>query len=661
LSKYPVVDEGLLNEIEALSPGEQGDYLFLEPHPKFPGRWYVDGIDPSFFFDFVDLIGQYRTVSPASLQKFLDFAEDLKYKVTFVEDPTEILSAYEHLNDPPAFSLNSDLPNTINGFLPFQLQGFNYLRKTERGGLAVWSTGVGKTALETALIKQHLELEDFDLALCVVKRNNKVDTLRKMETLGGIDYSYIFDRYTRDKRKEIYQLFDTALGEGKPMVGICNYEKFREDYDEIVDLVTGRNVVIFWDEMPTKLSNRDIALYQSVRDVLYVPDSRSYGRIKLDQVRPNKLRQYDLTATPIENNPVGLLNQVRLIDPTVWPTILGWEKKYVLARDPWKHKPSDFKNLSLIGLEIEHITHQVDKTDRDIAKMFPEIREDVIFVDWSPQDRKLYDKLLEIAKTASEAAKTDPDVKRLNPLQLIGVLQMICCAPSMIAHSAENRTAFEKALEEIIEDGGDENELMVSGSEAALALMDSLKKAPNDDHCNKLEELRVLLQEKYPDEKFLVYTSYSDYGFPPLTAALDKWGVSYVVYRGTDKERQGAKDLFRTDPDIQVFLSSDAGSDSIDLPEARIGVEYDQPWSHARKTQKRNRNHRVNSEHDWIIWYDLIYPDSVEERKREIIALKKGYHDGIFNGSINEMSASARMTFEDLTYILTGEREYDSL
>jgi hypothetical protein len=668
-----VLDDELFAHIDSLPPKEQRDYLFLTPHDKFAGRWKVDSLDSSFFFDFEEQIGKYRTVSPATLESFLERAEELLYTVVFEEDPTTVLSAWEHLNDRPPFVLNSDMGDFLRekgldreaelvdecGFLPFQLQGFNYLRRPElKGGLAIWSTGTGKTALQAALIKQHMEVEDYNLCFAVCKRNNKQDTLRKLEALGGIDYALVLDG-TPAQRADLYLSVDDVLNEGGKVVVIVNYEKFRDDTEAFLNLVPGRNVVIFWDEMPTKLSNRTTMLYDSVRTVLYDTEGRT---VKWDHRRPAKLRQYDMSATPIENDPTGLLNQVRLIDPDVWPTIKGWEKKYVTGRDWFSKLPNEFDNLDLMGLEIEFMTHQVDKDDPDIAKLFPRVREETIYVDWSPEDRRIYDLLQEIALEKAKAAKEDPEVQKFNPLQLIGVLQMLCCAPSMVQKSAENREEFEAILAEAIDD--EEYmylEQFASGSDAALELLSRLKKPLNDEKCYKLDALRELIQVKHPNEKITVFSAYSDYIFPALEAALDSWGVTYVTYRGTEKQRQEAKDRFRTDPEIQVFLSSDAGSDSIDLPEASVHIDYDLPWVWARRIQRRNRIHRVNSEHESVTYYTLMMPGSVEDRKAEIIARKQGYHTGVFHGKINEDAISARMTHEELMYILTGRMADDML
>lgn len=652
-SQYPVVDDELMDHIAGLPEAEARDYLFLAPHKKFSGRWYVDCLNSSFFLDFEEIIGKYRTVSPASLQGFLDHAESLKYKVVFEEDPLSILTAWEHLNDEPDFSLNSSMEGTVNGMLPFQLQGFNYLRRAPKGGLAIWSTGTGKTALETALLKQHLEQEDYQVGLVVCKRNNKVDTQRKLLTLGSIDYAYIFDG-TPKKRAEIYEAFLQALAEGEKLIGITNYEKFRDDPEFFEELFDGRRIVVFWDEMPTKLSNRGTILYDSVRSALYDGGAAVHWKDK----RPEALRQYDLTATPIENSPVGVLNQVRLIDPDVWPTVKDWERTYVSGRNFFSREPEDFKDLDRMGLEIEFMTHQVDKRDPDIAKLFPKVHEQTIIVDWSPEDRRIYEQLQKIAIDLAKEAKKDPEVKTLNPLALIGVLQMLCDAPSMVQKSGENRDEFEAALAEIEdEEEAFEYQKFLSGSEAASILLDKLKKPLTNENCNKLKELRELITVTEAGRKGIVFTKFSTYLLPILEEEFEKWGVTFVTFRGNDRQRQEAVDQFRNDESIQIFLSSDAGSDSIDLPQAHWTLDYDLPPTYARKIQRRNRAHRINSWHEYVTHYGLQMPNSVEDRLEEILERKKGYHEGVFGGVINESAQSARMTAEDMWFVLTGDRK----
>jgi SNF2 family DNA or RNA helicase len=231
-------------------------------------------------------------------------------------------------------------------------------------------------------------------------------------------------------------------------------------------------------------------------------------------------------------------------------------------------------------------------------------------------------------------------------------MQMLCDAPSMIGQSAENHKEFLKVVSELDEE--DDLPRMVKGSEIALRLVETLKRAPTDEKHTKFETLREILTEKHPDDKALVYMTWASYGFGPVCSQLDKWGITYVAYTGTDKQRQAAKDRFRADPDIQVFLSSDKGSDSIDLPEAAVGVNYNLPWTWTRKRQRQGRNNRVDSQLETTWWYDLIMANSVEERKQEIIATKQGYHQTLFDGKAAEDSIASKLSREDLIYILKG-------
>lgn len=641
MSEFELLTEELIEQIEGLSQEDKSSWLFLSEHEEYQGRWKVEGLSLSFFFDFEDIIGPYRTVSPAKLKNFLDRAADLEYRVMFTEEPQNILGAWDNLSAPPPFEINSNLPGTISGLLPFQLQGYNYLKNPDlKGGFALWSTGTGKSIFEISMVKHHMEVnDDADLCIVVVKPNNKRDTQKKFEVLGNID-SFILDG-TKGQREEMYSHFETLLGSGVKTVIITNYEKFRDDEDQLSDLIRNRRTLIFWDEMPTKLRNRSTKLYQSVARVFYGSTS-----INWKKKTPLWLRQYMLTATPIENSPVDLLNCIRLLDPDVFPTIKEWERQFVATRNYFTKDPETFHNLDKMGLELEFMTHQVNKEDLDIAKMFPKVISETKYIDWDTKNRKIYDTLQEIARKLKEEEEEEISI-----LALISVLQMLCDAPEMVSLSALNR---QKLLDHLDAEKEESDFTGSVGSEAALMLLDAVPEGIVNDGHPKIERLKEILTEEHLGEKTIVFSTWSDYLFPGLEAKLNEWGISYVVYRGTDKQKNLAKDAFRNDPDIMVFLSSDAGSDSIDLPEASVVVHYNLPWKWSTKIQRENRANRVNSLHKTVRYYILVMDNSVEYRKMELIEQKYGYHKVMFEEGTGEESLSSRMTSEDLSYILTG-------
>jgi SNF2 family DNA or RNA helicase len=646
-TRYQLLSEQLLDEIEGTPRSSQEEWLFLSESDEFKGRWEVGALWPDWFFDFEEIVGHYRTVSPAKLEKFLSFAAEGGYKVVFTDPPEDVLEAYARLRDPPPFSLNSTLDNTIHGMFPWQIEGFNKLVRDEsiNAGLVVWDTGTGKTGFIAAALKWHQEHgHPYDLAFVVVKKNNKIDTQRKIKALSDSD-SFVIEG-TPKKRDRVYEEVSEALDDKRKPIIITNYEGFRQDDEMFKWMMEDRDCLAFWDEMPTRLSNRTTQVYETVQKCLWRTFQPRKG---LPTPRPKWLRQWELSATPIENSPEGLFNCVRLLDPLLLGSVTQFDADYVINRNPVSHKPERWGRLDRLEGKIEFMTHRASLADPEIAKLFPEIVEDPLLIDWDPRDRAVYDML---ASNAVKILEEESESEEFNVLALIQVMQMICDAPSMIAQSAENHKEFQKVLSEVEDE--DEMPRMVKGSEIAVRLVETLKRLPTDDRHTKFETLREILTEKHPDDKALIYMTWASYGFEPVCRKLDEWGVTYVSYTGTDKQRQAAKDQFRADSDIQVFLSSDKGSDSIDLPEAAVGINYNLPWTWTRKRQRQGRNNRVDSELDTTWWYDLIMANSVEERKQEIIYQKRGFHEMLFDGKAAENSISSKMTRDDLIQILKG-------
>lgn len=635
----------LLDHIDGLDRTAQSQYLFLEPSQEFRGCWEVDGLWPEWFADLSEVVGNYRLVTPAGLERFLQAGRQFGYKVVFVTPPEVIIDAYRDQTVEPVVALKSSLPETIRGFLPWQVVGFNKLVKDEsiRAGYVVWDTGSGKTAFMAAAVKYHMEVgHSFNLALVVVKSHNKVDTQRKLLYLAGIE-SVIIDG-TPKKRYETYESIQIALKMGRQVVAVTNYEKFREDRDAFKLLFKQRDCLFFWDEMPTKLSNRSTQLYKAVKKSLY----ESF----YTKSRPSWMRHFILTATPIENSPEDVYSCVNL----TWPGLLGpvgdFYATYVAAFHPLSRKPVAWRNLDRLEAKLGFMTHRVSKEDPEVAKLFPDVFRHPMVIDWNPKHKSVYDKL------TGKAVDLIDEFADANILALIQIMQMVCDAPSMVKQSAENRERFSELLSQLGE--VDEGDLPFSGprgSEIAISLLRGVDpRSLTDVGHTKLAIWKEIITEKHPNEKIVTHSTWAEYIFPVWAYWLREWGVSYVTFAGTSKQRQEALDLFRHDPDIRVLLSGDAGSDSVDISEASVQVNYNIPWKWTRITQRLGRIDRVNSLWDRVFAYTLIMPDSVDERKLEICERKHDYHIALFDGRAREEAISASMTREDLVYMLTGHR-----
>ena len=96
--RYRLLDEGLVDEISKMGRDEQSQFLFLDQSKDFKGRWSIDSLWPDWYFDFEDLVGSFRTISPAKLDDFLSLASALDYNVVFTDKPEKILEEYKGLS-----------------------------------------------------------------------------------------------------------------------------------------------------------------------------------------------------------------------------------------------------------------------------------------------------------------------------------------------------------------------------------------------------------------------------------------------------------------------------------------------------------------------------------------------------------------------------------
>jgi len=330
-----------------------------------------------------------------------------------------------------------------------------------------------------------------------------------------------------------------------------------------------------------------------------------------------------LSATPLENSPEDIYSCVKLLDPEIFGTLTQFRNTYALSFNPfvkWQVDLWNINRLQEMGMRLAHMTHRADKyRDPEIAAYFPEEHWEDIIIDMSPDDRKLYS---QVERKLLEEFHLNP-AENILPKML--TLQLICDNPKLINYS---------------------------DSEIARKIKE--KKPPTDQHSAKLETLYEMLSTI--EGKVVLFSMYNKLGAQSLAKYLTQWGFSFVLYSGSDENKQIAQDRFQRNPDIKIFLSSDMGSDSINLEQAVTVINYNQPWKYSTLLQRVNRINRITSEADHVWYFNLINAKSMEERKLEVLKRKKEMQDAILAGTstidtFNELNAA------DLTYILTGSYE----
>jgi SNF2 family DNA or RNA helicase len=159
-------------------------------------------------------------------------------------------------------------------------------------------------------------------------------------------------------------------------------------------------------------------------------------------------------------------------------------------------------------------------------------------------------------------------------------------------------------------------------------------------HSPKLREFREILRELAIEEnrKVVVFSEYER--MTHLAGEeLRKMGIGFVsLHGGVPSRQRGALiEKFRNDPECKVFLSTDAGGVGLNLQAASAVVNFEPPWNPARLEQRIGRVHRLGQSRPVHVIH-MLTSDSIEERVRETLRLKKSLFAGVFDSPTGEVS-----------------------
>jgi SNF2 family DNA or RNA helicase len=588
----------------------QARALFLEPHPDYPAYLLVNSFDPLYVHALKETIGEYRAIHKLKLDKLFEAADEEGFgPIVYAGNPDDIFDFLKRLDDPYPHDLSVTLKH-------FQLRGYNYTKSLD-SAIINWSTGTGKSVYAVARAKHLLLDGEIDKVVVLSKSHNKKNWQRTFERIGALqavrdDECVGSPSMARERRAELYKDND---------IFIINYEKMRYrpereprqtlvggrkrpaasgDGQELQEALRGQRVLWVWDEMPSKMKSMQTAWYKGAQKLLKVT-KHNY--------------QIELTATKVERDPENVYVCTKILDKNIWPSISTFRSHYAKSMSnfsPWQVASWDKKKLPEIGMRLAHITHVADKySDPEIRDEFPVDHWEDVLIDMSPQDRKLYDHV-------KQATLEDKEVLTFNKLI---PLQLVCNNPLLLESS---------------------------GSELAARILQTER--VTDAYCNKLLKLRDILDEI--DSKVVIFTKFTNLGTKMLMPYLAAWGQTFVIYDGNANKKQEAQDRFREDDRIKIFLSSDAGSDSIDLEQATTVINYDLPDNHSTLIQRVNRISRLTSTAEHVFYMNLIMADTLEEKKLKRLHVKRQYEEAIDTDLVEQSELLTETNVDSIDWLL---------
>ena len=166
--------------------------------------------------------------------------------------------------------------------------------------------------------------------------------------------------------------------------------------------------------------------------------------------------------------------------------------------------------------------------------------------------------------------------------------------------AAQNRERLGPLTTELVNDAeelGNIEELTANDSKYKRVL-DNLKSYFND----------------YPAEKVVLFSTFRE-TLNYLGERLEEDGITNLIMHGGVREpKDTLLSRFESDPDVRILLSSEVGSEGVDLQFCRLLINYDLPWNPMRVEQRIGRLDRLGQLAKKIIIWNLFYDKTIDSR-----------------------------------------------
>jgi superfamily II DNA or RNA helicase len=180
----------------------------------------------------------------------------------------------------------------------------------------------------------------------------------------------------------------------------------------------------------------------------------------------------------------------------------------------------------------------------------------------------------------------------------------------------------------------------------------------NDSKYARFRQAVLDFLNGHPGDKLVVF-SYFRATLAYLAERLAEEGVRCASLVGdANLDKEAVLEDFRDPAGPRVLLSSEVGSEGIDLQFCRVLVNYDLPWNPMRVEQRIGRLDRLGQQAEVITVWNLFYADTIDDR----IYARLYVRLGIFERALGGLEAVLgdqiqQLTSELLSGRLTPEQE----
>jgi superfamily II DNA or RNA helicase len=457
----------------------------------------------------------------------------------------------------------------ITGTLrPYQRDGLKwlqYLYEHGLGGCLADDMGLGKTVQTIALLAR-IYPQKKTPSLLVMPRSLLFNWQRELETFCPALRHQIYHGADRD--------LDSAM---QGDLVLTTYGMLRSN---IESFVKRRFLYLILDESQA-IKNSDT---QTAKAVLMLKAKHRLA----------------LSGTPIENNLGELYSLFRFLNPTMFGSAAEFNRDYAIPI----HQHDDRDAARELRKKIYPFI--LRRLKRDVLKDLPEKVEQVLYVDMSDDQRKLYDTRRRFYYQTIKQRIADEGLQksRFFILEALMELRQVASIPEAKSEGA------------II-------------SPKREALMERVQDAVSNGH------------------KVLVFTNFLA-TIEVVASDLAQRGIEHLVMTGATGNREALVKQFQTRSATKVFLMTlKTGGVGLNLTAADMVFIFDPWWNVAAEVQAIDRTHRIGQDKT-VFTYKLIARNSIEEKIVELQSRKQQLFDSVISSDGVALKSLTEQDIDDI-------------
>lgn len=460
---------------------------------------------------------------------------------------------------------------------PYQKHGvawLRFLRQHGFGGILADEMGLGKTLQALAFLRHVRETEPGSAPMLVVCPTSLV-------------WNWVAEA----------QRFTPSL-RVLPLHGPDRHEQFGRIPEH--DVVVTSYALIRRDAERYRELSFDTVLLDEAQ---HIKNRQTQNAQAVKAVRSN--HRLVLTGTPLENSVLDLWSIFDFLMPGYLGAAQDFRERYELPIT----REKDAATQARLARRLRPFL--LRRLKQEVAKDLPDKLEQVTFCELTPEQKGVYQQLLEATRKEVLATTGPQGLARGRMVVLNALLRLrqVCCDLRLLklegvppAAASGKVELFGELLEEVID-----------GGHRALVF-------------SQFVSMLSLLKERLAEE-----------------------GIEYCYLDGSTTDRPAVVERFQKNPSIPVFLISlKAGGVGLNLTGADTVIHFDPWWNPAVEDQATDRAHRIGQTRV-VTSYKLITRETVEEK---ILALQKRKREVIQATLAGDEAFTASLSWEEIQELL---------